>query len=210
MQGPSKNHRLPNAASNRMNFVIALWHLGAVSHDTSVTFAAIRGHMSLDESIQFAPKFVQGAKQAGLVATFQLRTSAYAYLTQEGIDTLKQLEKLGRVTLERKPAAPTSVNRDSVVAGASDPFIWPRQSDSVRTCCHGYVAGGAVKVPAVERAEGLVFRTLPSRRGDTLVYPDGRTEPMPAEGPWPAIKPKLLRAWDLEQVAQADAQLKAA
>lgn len=208
--GPTKQHRLPNAASNRMNFLIALWELGSESQDTSVSFEEVRAHMGIEAGINFSPKFVQHAKQSGFVATMLASHKARAYLTEEGVETLKLLHKLGRVSLERMNGQPAAINRSTKVAGPVEPFVWPIQGSGVRSCCHGYVAGGAASLPAIERKDGLTYRQHPSRRGDELVYPDGRVESMPAEGPWPATRPKTLRAWDLEQVAAAQADRKAA
>ncbi|WP_377153297.1 hypothetical protein ACFJIX_17880 [Roseateles sp. UC29_93] len=208
--GPNKRDRIPNAASNRMNFLIALWELGGDSPATSVTFEEVRVHMGIEAGTNFSPKFVQHAKQGGLVATMLASHKARAYLTEDGVETLKLLHKLGRVSLERLPHQPATIDRSTKVAGPVEPFVWPLQANGVRSCCHGYVAGGAASLPAIERADGLTYRQHPSRRGDELVYPDGRVEPMPAEGPWPAVGPKRLRAWDLEQVAAAETARKAA
>lgn len=208
--GPSKQHRMPNAVSHKMTFLRALWDLGAIDDDNAVTYQEVRQHLGIDNGASFVPCYVTVAQKDGLVFCHNERGIVHTHLTEEGVEVLKVMHRAGRIQLAREPLQRTQLDRTSVVAGADPAFVWPTQSDTVRTVCHGYVAGGAARLPAVERADGLAYRQHPSRRGDTLVYPDGRTEPMPAEGPWPAIRPKLLRAWDLEQVRATDELRKAA
>lgn len=86
----------------------------------------------------------------------------------------------------------------------------PRQASTVSGPRHGFASSGGTQLPDPERRDGLQHRHLPSRRGNTLVYRDGRTELIEQDAPQAQPAPRRLRQWDLEQVAAAEGRKKAA
>lgn len=61
-----------------------------------------------------------------------------------------------------------------------------------------------------ERADGQAHRQLPSRRGNTLIYRDGRQELVDQDAPQAPAPQRRLRQFELEQIAQAEGRRDAA
>lgn len=197
-QSPS---RLPRPDSKPLRLMQALWHMGATLPASAVTQAACRNYLHVADMCpsQFNPIYLRNGITKGWVAR---RADHLVHLTQDGRDLLLEMEQRGLLRLYRSSGArvPESALAPST---SSPPVPPPEQASTVHGRSFGYVSGGAAHLPAPVRADGLVHRGLPSRRGNLLVYRDGTTEPVPGTAPQPATHQRPQRAWDLQQIAQA-------
>ena len=84
----------------------------------------------------------------------------------------------------------------------------PHQAAHVRGPQHGRALSTVRN--DIERADGQAHRQLPSRRGNTLVYRDGREVLIEQDAPQAQRPQRRLSQWDLEQIARGEGRREAA
>lgn len=105
-------------------------------------------------------------------------------------------------------ALPASFYPDAYPSAAPELPPPPHQAAHVRGPQHGRALSSVRNDP--ERADGQLHRTLPSRRGNTLVYRDGREVLIEQDAPQAQRPQRRLSQWDLEQIALAEGRREAA
>ena len=118
---------------------------------------------------------------------------------------------------KRKPpkaAPPQAPTEDASATETSPPRSGPLMPQPAQR--DEYVRGpraGGVSSPVMhdlERADGQQHRNLPSRRGNVLVYRDGRKELIEQDAPQAQAPQRRLRQFELEQIAHAEGRRDAA